>query len=185
MEKQKAELLSMMKRQISSEQYTSAQATADRIEAIERGIKQAETETERLKSLLKNNNEQLKRTLDYIENTINRAISTNRTVGLSAQLPAFAEFAARINSEKVAQMILEVPELIIEDDEHPENAYSLMKEKIRALRLLKDFPGVREYVLKSLNHEFPQIQVSAASVLLSWGEKWELAGSEAQENVCQ
>jgi hypothetical protein len=83
---QKVELLSMMKRQMSSEQYTSAQATADRIEQIERGIKQAETEKERLNDWLKDNNEQLKRTLDCLENSCARIRLEQEQEGLSEEV---------------------------------------------------------------------------------------------------
>ncbi|MFQ6040057.1 MAG: hypothetical protein ACE5PV_04305 [Candidatus Poribacteria bacterium] len=86
LENQKAELLSMMKRQMSSEQYTSAQATADRIEQIERGVKRAETEKERLNNLLKNNNEQLKRTLDCLENSCSRILLEQQQEDLSEEV---------------------------------------------------------------------------------------------------
>ena len=88
LQKQKAELLAVMKKQMSSEQYTPAKATADRIEDVEREIKQAEAGKEKLNSLLKNNNEQLKRTLDCFENALRRIRLEQQQEDLSEEVRA-------------------------------------------------------------------------------------------------
>lgn len=80
----------------------------------------------------------------------------------------------RIKSQKVADKIMAIPEYELTNREYPEYAYQILCERLNALIHLEEFTGVREYMVKHLNHESTMVQVSAARALLYWGD-WELA----------
>lgn len=109
---------------------------------------------------------------------IDREISDCQNPGkgcFETGLYQYAEIAVSLKSDKIVQKILDVPESESFNEEYPEYAYDVTKGKVIALRLLKDFLGVREYVIQSVDHQSPKVQIAAASTLLSWGEEWELA----------
>jgi len=113
--------------------------------------------------------------LNYIDKTQTTAERNVVTLALCSQMYSFAEFALKINSEKIVQRILDIPEFEAYNEKNPQYAYDVTEAKIRALRILKNFAGIKEYVKQSLDHPSPRVQIAAASTLLSWGEEWELA----------
>lgn len=122
--------------------------------------------------------EKPKYTEEEVIGWIDREISDCQNPGkgcFETGLYQYAEIAVSLKSHKIVQKILDVPESESFNEKHPEYAYDVTKAKVIALRLLKDFLGVREYVIQSVDHQSPKVQIAAASTLLFWGEEWELA----------
>ena len=96
--------------------------------------------------------------------SLDKAVSERQIEFLGSRLYWYAEKGVSLKSEKIAQKILDIPEF----------DSGVTQSKIRALTLFKDYAGVRDYVIKSLNIQSRPIQATAARTLLSWGE-WDLA----------
>ena len=103
-------------------------------------------------------------TEQQIIESLDRAVSEKRIEYLGSQLHWYAEKGVSLKSEKIAQKILDIPEF----------DSGVTTAKINALAHFKNYAGVRDYVIKSLNIQSRPIQASAANTLLSWGE-WDLA----------
>jgi len=113
--------------------------------------------------------------LDKLKSDIeNPATSAGTVEYLGSQFHSIAEKAASLGSELAVQKILAIPDSYSFNQSFPESAFDIPVSKLMALRVLKDFPGVREYVIESLHHQSGLVQIAAASTLLSWGE-WDLA----------
>lgn len=104
--------------------------------------------------------------LNFLDEMLIKGESEQEFSAMIQAIIYLAELAASLQSEKMVQKILELPEF---------KSYQFAEAKVIALRVLKDFPGVREYVIQSLDHQSSRVQIAAASTLLSWGEEWELA----------
>ena len=114
--------------------------------------------------------EKPKYTEEEVIGWIDREISDCQNPGkgcFETGLYQYAEIAVSLKSHKIVQKILDVPESESFNEKYPKYAYDVTKGKIIALRLLKDFLGVREYVIQSLDHISPKVQIAAASTLLS------------------
>lgn len=85
-------------------------------------------------------------------------------------MSALAELAATLQSEKIVQKILDIPVYKSFNEKYPEYAFDITIAKIRALSGFKDFPGVQEFVMQSLDHQSSRVQIVAASCILGWGE---------------
>jgi hypothetical protein len=90
--------------------------------------------------------------------------ASEKYIDFGSGLYRYAERAVELKSEKIARRILEFPEY--ED--------GITEAKLGALALLKNYPGVHDYVINSLNIRSRAIQATAAATLLSWGE-WDIA----------
>jgi HEAT repeat protein len=88
-------------------------------------------------------------------------------------LGQIAKYTASFKSQRVAQKLIDLPESWNVNDSTTA-PYPITIAKLSILRHFKDYVGVREYVINSLDHQSSQVQIAAASTLLSWDE-WELA----------
>jgi len=91
-------------------------------------------------------------------------------------LPGVAKLAASLQSAKMVQRILAIPEFKFFNEKYPEYAFDVTEAKIRALSGFEDYPGVREFVMQSLDHKSSGVQLVAASCVIGWGE-WELGAT--------
>lgn len=79
-----------------------------------------------------------------------------------------------VKTQKIADKIMAIPEYEAFNKEYPEYAHEVEIAKLRTLGYFGDYAGVKDYVINSLNLDIPGIQVTAARILLSWGE-WDMA----------
>jgi hypothetical protein len=86
----------------------------------------------------------------------------------------FSTYVDSVKSQKIAQKIMDIPELEAFNNEYPEYAYEVTCSKLRILSHFEEFLGVHDYVVNCLENQIPKIQTAAAATLLSWGE-WDLA----------
>ncbi len=122
--------------------------------------------------------EQVLRSLDEI---ISRGDKELTSFELVSFLANFSGYVDSVKTQKIANKIMNIPELKAFNEEYPKYAHETEGAKLRALGHMAEFSGVSEYILEALNSEIASIQTVAASILLSWG-KWGIAAPVIYEN---
>lgn len=112
--------------------------------------------------------------LRAIDEIISRGDNELTSFELVKFLASLSGYIDSIKTQKIANKIMNIPELKTFNEEYPKYAHETEGAKLRALGHMAEFSGVREYVLESLRSQIPQIRGAAARTLLIWGE-WDLA----------
>ncbi len=122
--------------------------------------------------------EQVLHSLDEI---ISRGDNESTSFALVSFLANFSGYVDSVKTQKIANKIMNIPELKAFNEEYPKYAHETEAAKLRALGQMAEFSGVSEYILEALNSEIASIQTVAASILLSWS-KWGIAAPVIYEN---
>ncbi|MCD6160935.1 MAG: hypothetical protein J7K40_00790 [candidate division Zixibacteria bacterium] len=120
--------------------------------------------------------------LNFLELALSDGDNDMGVTSICLDLSNLAKLAASLQSEKLVQKILDIPVYESFNEKYPEYDYDVTDAKIKALANLKDFPGVWEFMIQSLNHESHRVQIAASSTLLFWGEEWEQTSKIISKN---
>jgi len=109
-----------------------------------------------------------------LDNILSRGDNSLTLEGLSMFMTQFVKYSTALGYNKLVQKIMDIAEFESFNRQYPDQAYKFSSLRLRMLTHFKDYPGVREFVLKSLEGPIPHIQAEAAAALLFWDE-WDLA----------
>ena len=111
--------------------------------------------------------------LNYLDEMLTWGKDGPAVESICLELSGVAKLALTLQSAKMVQKIIDIPEFKSFNEQYPEYAFDVTEAKIRALGGFENYPGVREFVMQSLDHKSSGVQLVAASCVIGWGE-WDL-----------
>lgn len=109
-----------------------------------------------------------------LESILARGDNMMTIEGLDIFMRLFVRYDSERGYTKLVQRIMDIPEFDNFNEQYPDQAYKFSSLRLRMLTHFEDYPGVREFVIRSLNGPISHLQSAAAATLLMWDE-WELA----------
>lgn len=111
--------------------------------------------------------------LNYLDEMLTWGKDGPAVESICLELSGVAKLALTLQSAKMVQKIIDIPEFKSFNEQYPKYAFDVTEAKIRALGGFENYPGVREFVMQSLDHKSSGVQLVAASCVIGWGE-WDL-----------
>jgi hypothetical protein len=112
--------------------------------------------------------------IQELESLLARGDNIITMEGLDFFMQLFVKYDSDRGYARLVQRIMDIPEFDNFNQQYPDQAYKFSSLRLRMLTHFEDYPGVREFVIRTLEGPISHLQCAAAATLLMWDE-WELA----------